>query len=324
MKKKLFCLLLVFVLVASMLSGCAEKAYPSKAIDLVCAGSAGSGGDVLLRLIASYLGTELGVTVNVVNTPGGGGIPAVQSVLDSQHDGYTLMGDQGLSSSFQTTLDEVPYDIFADRKYICKIASGPQVLCGSPNMGWEDIRDVAEYMKSNPDEEFIWGGIGKNSAANFAALEFFTESGIDVAKTTELRYGGGGEILAAIAGGHILLGSSAASGVPSFAQDGSVKPLVVCGSSRLDILPDVPCAAELGFTTLNADFWIGLSGPADMPDEAVKALDAAVQKIIANEEFQADIGKIGAVLNYVSGAEFEAVLQAEASMVQELVKLGTD
>lgn len=320
---KCLCICLSLLLAATLWAGCAKKSnYPERAIDLVCPGGAGSGGDVLLRLIAKYLSEELKVTVNVINTTGGGGIPAVQSVLAAQPDGYTLMGDQGLSSSFQESLDEVPYDIWKDRTYICKVASGPQVLCGSPDMGWEDIRDVAEYLKANPDAEFIWGGIGPNSAANFAVLEFFLESGIDPSKTTEIRYKGGGDILAAIAGGHILMGSCAASGVPSFVQSGKVKPLVVCGSSRLDILPDVPCAAELGYETLNADFWIGISGSSKLPEDVVKKIDAACKKIVENPDFKTDVGKIGAVVNYLSGEDFVTFLKDEAALVKELVKLG--
>ena len=287
-------------------------------------GSAGSGGDVLLRVICKYLADELGVTVNVINTTGGSGVPAVQSVLSAQPDGYTLMGDQAYSSSNQVNLDELPYDIFADRVYICRVASGPQVLCGSPDMGWEDIRDVAEWIASNPDEEFFWGGIGKSSAANYAVLEFMLESGIDITKTTELRYSGGGDILAAIAGGHIMLGSCAASGVPSFAQDGSVKPLVVCGSSRLDILPDVPCAAELGYRTLNADFWIGFSGSSKLPPEVIDTIREACENLIANEEFLADIAQIGAVVNYASGADMLNDMKAEIETAQKLSALGQD
>ena len=323
--KRIIALMLVALfLVASMLAGCEVAEYPSRAIEVVCAGGAGSGGDTLLRVICKYLADELGVPVNVINTTGGSGVPAVQSVLEAQPDGYTLMGDQAMSSSFQSQLEELPYDLLADRTYICRIASGPQVLCGSPNMGWENITDVAEWVKANPNEEFIWGGISKSSAANFAVLEFMTEAGIDPSATTELRYKGGGDILAAIAGGHILLGSCAASGVPSFAQDGSVKPLVVCGSSRLDILPDVPCAAELGYETLNADFWIGFSGSSKLDEKVVTKIQDACKKMIENPEFLADIGKIGAVLNYAEGEDMLNDIKAEMDLAAQLIALGND
>jgi tripartite-type tricarboxylate transporter receptor subunit TctC len=61
---KCLCICLSLVLATTLLAGCGKKStYPDKAIDLVCPGGAGSGGDVLLRLIAKYLSEELKVTV---------------------------------------------------------------------------------------------------------------------------------------------------------------------------------------------------------------------------------------------------------------------
>mgnify|MGYP002556349376 CR=1 FL=1 len=109
--KRILALLFSVLLIVSALPGCAQKEYPDKAIDVVCAGGAGSGGDTLLRVTCKYLSDELGVPVNVINTTGGSGVPAVQSVLDAPADGYTLMGDQAISSSYQAHLDELPYDL---------------------------------------------------------------------------------------------------------------------------------------------------------------------------------------------------------------------
>lgn len=320
MKKGFIVLLVVLAVAGTVFAQGSQEAYPTKPIDLVLASSPGSGGDVTSRLIAKHLGQELGVTVNIINTPGGSGIPAVQSVLTAPADGYTLMSEQGLSSSYQMALDEIPYDIFKDRKYICKIASGPQVLCGSPNMGWNDIRDVAAFIKANPGKEFFWGGIGISSAANFAVIQFMNSCGVDITKTKEVRYDGGGKILAAIAGGHIMIGSCAASGVPPFVQDGSVKPLVVSGSSRLATLPDVPCATELGLTELTADFWIGISGSKNIPDSVVKTIEAAAEKISKNPAFIADLAKVGVVVNFVGSADMPAALEKEGTAVRKMVK----
>jgi len=324
MKKILLTLLVIASISMLFANGAQEVAYPTKPIDLVCAGSAGSGGDTMTRVIAMYLGRELGVTVNVINTAGGGGIPAVQSVLDAAPDGYMLVADQGLSSSFQLAMDPgaVPYDIMKDRKFICKVSSGPQVLCGSTKMGWNDISDVGKYLKEGNYKDFFWGGIGANSAANFAVLEFCQAYDIDRQKMTEIRYKGGGDILAAIAGGHIMIGSCAASGVPSYVQDNMVKPLVICGASRLDILPGVPCAADLGLNNLTADFWIGISGRADLPAKVVTTINEAVKKVIANKDFLAALGRIGGVVNYIGPEEMPAAIEKEGATVAELVAMG--
>lgn len=327
MKRTVICVVLILATVSLLFArGASESAetYPKRAIDLVCAGSAGSGGDTLARVIAIYLGEELGVTVNVINTAGGSGIPAVQSVLDAAPDGYTLMADQGYSSSFQYALNpgSIPYDIVKDRRYIAKISSGPQVLCGSANMGWTDIRDVARYLKEGNYKELTGGGISPSSAANFAFLQFCLAYGIDFSNFKEIRYTGGGDILAAIAGGHISIGSCAASGVFSYVQDNLVLPLVVCGPARLASLPNVPSAAELGLDTLTADFWIGISGRADLPEYVVTTIDNAAQRVIKNDRFLADIAKIGAVVNYVGPHDMQKAIVDEGAMVIELVKLG--
>jgi len=58
--------------------------YPTRSIDFIIASSAGSGGDVLTRLIAKYMSEELKVGINVLNQGGGNGIPAVQAVLSAK------------------------------------------------------------------------------------------------------------------------------------------------------------------------------------------------------------------------------------------------
>lgn len=305
-----FISIMVLVLLLTMSFGCAaEKPYPNKAIDFVVPASAGSGGDILTRVIANYLSKELGVAINVVNTPGGSGIPAVQGVLSAKPDGYTLLADQALSSSYQTILKELPYKV-EDRTFISRIGKGPQVLSGSVKMGWKDLNDVKAWIEKNPND-FIWGGISNTSAANFAVLQFLNAAKVDISKTKELRYGGGGEILAAIAGDHILLGSCAASGVPPFAESKKITPLAVAGSSRLAMLPDVPCAKEQGFPDFNVGFWVGLSGPAKLPQEVVTTIDKAVNKIIKDPNFIKELDKIGVVVDYADAKKMAADVKAE-------------
>lgn len=313
-------LAVIVLMVLSIVPGCTtEKPYPNKAIDLVVPASAGSGGDILTRVIANYLGKELGVSINVVNTPGGSGIPAVQSVLDAKPDGYTLLADQALSSSYQTILKELPYKV-ENRTFICRVGKGPQVLSGSIEKGWKNLNDVKAWIEANPND-FIWGGISNTSAANFAVLQFLNAAKVDISKTKELRYGGGGEILAAIAGGHVLLGSCAASGVPPFAESGKIQPLAVAGSSRLAMLPDVPSASEQGFPEFKVGFWVGLSGPGNLPGDVVTTLDTAINKVIKNPKFIEELDKIGVVVDYADAKQMQADVKAEGEEAGFFVSL---
>ncbi len=309
MKRRLMlvsCLVLACLPVFSAGSG----DYPTKPIDLIVPGSAGSGGDVLTRVIAKYLSRELGVGVNVLNIAGGNGIPAVQAMLTAKPDGYTLLADQALSSSYQMLIKELPYKV-DDRTFVVKFAKGPQVLCVNPNSGWKDLNDVAKFARENPGK-LIWGGISASSAADLVQLQFFKAAGIDVKKTKKLSYTGGGEILAAIAGGHVMLGTSAASGVPSFAQSGKVLPVAIAGSNRIGALPDTKSAAEQGFPKVTIGFWVGISGQKDLPQKIIAAIDAAARKIIVRQDFLLDLDRLGTVLDFADSSKMRADVKEEA------------
>ena len=66
--KRLSIVLVLLLLACSLVTAQAQQetaSYPTKPIDFVIASSAGSGGDVLTRLIAKYMSEELGVGINV-------------------------------------------------------------------------------------------------------------------------------------------------------------------------------------------------------------------------------------------------------------------
>ena len=321
--KRLSIVLVLLLLACSLVTAQAQQeaaSYPTKPIDFVIASSAGSGGDVLTRLIAKYMSEELGVGINVLNQGGGNGIPAVQSVLNAKPDGYTFLADQALSSSYQMLLSDLPF-VVEERNFIVRFAKGPQVLCINPNQGWKDLNDVAKFAKENPGE-LIWAGISSSSAADLVQLQFMRAAGINVKQTKKLAFTGGGEILSAIAGGHAMLGTSAASGVPSFAQSGKVLPIAVAGSSRIASLPDVKSAAEQGFPEVTIGFWIGLSGRPDLPQNVVDTILAAARKVKENENFLADLGKLGLVLDYAETTQMKNDILDESKSVKELQLFG--
>ena len=321
--KRLSLVLVIFFIACSSIFAQAQQeaaSYPSKPIDFVIASSAGSGGDVLTRLIAKYMSDELGVGVNVLNQGGGNGIPAVQAVLNAKPDGYTFLADQALSSSYQMLLSNLPFDV-NDRAFIVRFGKGPQVLCVNPSRGWKDLNDVAKFAKENPGQ-LVWAGISASSAADLVQLQFLKAAGIDVKQTKKLSFTGGGEILSAIAGGHAMLGTSAASGVPSFAQSGKVLPVAVAGSSRIDALPDVKSAAEQGFPEVTIGFWIGLSGRSDLPDYVIDAITAAARRVKERKDFLTDLGRLGVVLYYAEGEDMRQDVHKESAEVKALQLFG--
>jgi tripartite-type tricarboxylate transporter receptor subunit TctC len=299
----------------------AEPKYPTRAIDVVVPASPGSGSDVLTRVFAKYLSKELDQPVNVVNRAGGNGVPCVLSVMTAAPDGYSLIGDQGFSSSYQLLSKDLPYKV-EDRIFICKFGRGPMALVCDPKLPWKSLDDVAKAAKAAPDK-FIWGGLGGQSVGDYVQLQFFSAAGLDIPKLKKVVYQGGGQILAAVAGGHVQFGVTAASGAPSFTQSGKVRALVVSGDKRVAALSDVLSAKEAGYPNVNAAFWCGLSGPPKLPQYIVDKINAAVKKLVDSKDFIADLEKIAVVPYYVGPEEMKKEVLAEGADTGRLEMLSS-
>src|SRR5262245_61735941 len=65
------------------------QSYPSRPVRLIVGFTAGSGPDIVARLLAQWLSERLGEQVIVENRPGGAGNIATEAVVRAAPDGYT-------------------------------------------------------------------------------------------------------------------------------------------------------------------------------------------------------------------------------------------
>ncbi|MBC7377067.1 MAG: ABC transporter substrate-binding protein, partial [Burkholderiaceae bacterium] len=68
----------------------AQAAWPSRTVKIIVPFSAGSGTDILARIVADYLGKSLGQAFVVDNRQGADGILGTDMITKAAPDGYTL------------------------------------------------------------------------------------------------------------------------------------------------------------------------------------------------------------------------------------------
>ena len=68
-----------------------QGTFPSQPVRLVVPQSAGSGGDIVARLLADPLAWALGQPVVVDNKPGANGVVATNYLKQQRADGHTVM-----------------------------------------------------------------------------------------------------------------------------------------------------------------------------------------------------------------------------------------
>src|SRR5262249_35250297 len=93
----------------------AAEAYPSRPITIIVPFGAGSGTDIVTRIIAQPLGTALNQNIVVDNRQGANGAIAAAYVAKAPPDGYTLlMSTNSPHSSNPFLLKNIAYDPVKD------------------------------------------------------------------------------------------------------------------------------------------------------------------------------------------------------------------
>ena len=306
---------------ASPVKASAASSYPDKQINLVVAFGAGGTNDLGSRLIADYLAKKWKRQVVVVNKPGGNGVPAVLDVLNAKPDGYTLLVDVNASSAIQTAaMISLPYKL-TDRTLLCRVLTASDIVCSSLSRPWKNLKDVADFVKSNP-RDFKWGALGDASMSTLNIGMFIDGIGVDVKTTKKVDFNAAAEQLSALAGGHIDLMMFSVPGLMPLIEAKKVQPIVALGG-KIGKLPGVQTTEEAGFGWWNTSYWLGISGPSNLPEDIIEKWESALKEAANDPEFKSKAESIGFRMAFVDyKGHKKAVLEEEQRWKAVAQKLG--
>ena len=123
-------------------------AWPSKPIKLVVPYAPGGTTDVVARMVAEYLGQQLGQNIIVDNKPGKGAMVGTALVAKAAPDGYTLLMSviSGLSIS-PTLYGGGDFDPMGDFIHISIASRNPSVLVVNPSFRGQDLQGVCRLRQ---------------------------------------------------------------------------------------------------------------------------------------------------------------------------------
>jgi tripartite-type tricarboxylate transporter receptor subunit TctC len=303
------------------------KDWPEKAITIIVPWAAGGGTDIVARSLAPKLSKRLGVPVQTVNKPGGSGIPGTLEAVSAAPDGYTLLWDCGGTSSMQYALaTDLPYKVF-ERTYIARATTTPEGLMVPASSPWKTMDDLANAVRTDPSSVTFGmiGGTGIPDVLVYQLKAALKAKGVDVSKTRMVTYKGGGELVPAVAGGHVNVAFVSPGEMIAMLSAGKIRVLGVTSPTgkRYKGWPDVPTMAEAGFPTVDTYFWVGLSAAPGLPGNMVKTLDNAMRDAIKEAERDpavvAAFEKLGLTTGYLSGDEYKNFVREEGERVKVAV-----
>lgn len=291
--------------------------YPSRPIEIVVPFSPGGSTDLSARILAEGLQRKLGVPVRVNNLTGGQTLPAVEHVRNAAPDGYKLLLDgQSQTVLLEQVVPDLPFDIM-DRTFIAETVLLNNVMYVRPDSRFEKLGDVAEALRSDP-ASVSWGSLGGTGLSDTGFLRLFKEAGANKDDTREVVFSGGAEVVVQVAGNHVDLGISSPTSLKPYVEAGQLRALTVLGKSRNVLYPDTPTSEEDGLPDVTAIQWNGISGPPGMDPEVVTILHGAVQELLADKEFVAQLTNIGLDPYPSEIGDMEKLVAAEREQVKAL------
>jgi len=281
--------------------------YPSKAVRMIVGFPAGGGSDLVARIIAQRLGTELGQQAVVENRPGASANIAAELVAKAQPDGYTLLfGNSSLAIS-PAVFSKMAYSPTRDLVPISLASQYPFTLVAHPSLPVTTVKQLVALAKSKPNAlDYASSGAGTMSHMAMELLRIKTGVRIN-----HLPYKGAAPQSVALLTGE---GQVAFIVLPVAVQHwrtGKLRGLGVAGPKRSELAPDVPTMIEAGIAGHTAMQWNGLLAPARTPQAVLDKLHQAWLSALKSPEVVKRIVASGAEPSSNSPAQFAAFLKEE-------------
>jgi tripartite-type tricarboxylate transporter receptor subunit TctC len=257
----------------------AEPAYPDRPVRLVVAFPPGGAADILGRIAAQHLSSNLGQQVVVDNRGGAGGLIATEITARANPDGYTLFFTSIPHVINPHLYKKVTYDALKDFTPVIQFVAVPLMMAAGPSVPAKTVKEVIATAKAKPGQ-VNYGSGGSGSSSHLAMELFKSLAQVDM---THVPYKGTGPLITDMLGGQI--GLTIASAVPLTPQvkSGKLRAIGMTGPKRSPAFPDVPAIAESvpGYEVVN---WFGIVAPAGVPKQVVARVNAELNKALQSPE----------------------------------------
>lgn len=315
MSRRSIGILCVVVLALAVAPGPARaQDYPSRPIKLLIHTPPGSLVDVLGRLIAHDLSERLGQSIVVDNRTGAMTQIAVDALVRSPPDGYTLMINTSEATMMPFLKKGYRYDAIKDFTPIALCVTSWTVFAVNPKVPANTLPELIAYSKREPaGVRYGSGGVG--GVLHIAVEMLKLKSG---GNFVHVPYRGGGQAATDAISGQIEMVSMGLAST-RIAANGQLRILAQTGPSRHPMLPDVPTTAEAGQPEVRMDTWFGLVGPPNMPGAITERLARELDVVLKGAALQDKLAKAGLAVDYKPQARFVSFMQGDVEKWRTLL-----
>ena len=145
--------------------------YPTRQVRVIIGLSAGSGVDVMARVVAQKLSEAMGQSFIIENRPGAGSNIATRMAAAAPPDGYTLFLVTVANAINATLYKNLEFDVLRDFAPISLAGTAPNVLVVNPALPVKSVQELIALAKAKPGK--LTAGSSGNGTSPQMAGELF-------------------------------------------------------------------------------------------------------------------------------------------------------
>jgi len=294
------------------------QTYPDHPIRMIVPYTPGGQFDIHARLLAEKLKDLLGQPIVIENRPGGGTMIGAEAVAKSPDDGYTLLfAGANMFAILPQVYRKISYKV-SDFQTISLVSDLPMGLVVSAHqIPADNLPAFVSYVKARPGS-INFGTSGTGGAQHLIGELANLRMGLNM---THIGYRGTPEVLTGLLGGQIPV---TFDGMTAYLPNaGPGKPLKILGMSsaqRVEVAPDIPTFAELGYPEMTVSTRGGIVAPAGTPRAIIDKLHDAIVAANSDRQVRAAVLKGAAIPRTSTPEEFDAVIRSDGAIWGEVVR----
>lgn len=257
----------------------AQEKFPSRPVDVVVPWGPGGGADAMARQAARLAEPILGVAMPVANISGASGNAGMTRIATNPADGQTVGVLIAITvSSWATGLGTArPKDFTV----VGFMQNSPSMLLVPKDSPFKTAKELLDHAKANPGKlRVATSGYGSQDdiTLRYLASKGYPMTNVPFARPAE-RY-------ASTVGAHTDVIYEEPGDVVQFIKSGDLRPLLIFDDSRHESFQDVTTSKELGLQISDLPNFRTLVVKAGTPEDKVKVLRAAFDKVLASPEWK--------------------------------------
>ncbi|UYN95484.1 MAG: tripartite tricarboxylate transporter substrate binding protein [Enhydrobacter sp.] len=292
--------------------------WPNRPVTLYMGFPAGSGVDVVARLLQPSLEKSLGQRLVIDYKSGAGGNLASETVAKAKPDGYTfLLGTAATHGVNAALYKKLPFDVEADFTPVGNIVDVPNVLAINPAViDAKDVKDFIAKVKAEPGK-YSFASTGNGTGTHLAFAAFNAQAGLNM---VHVPYKGGPDATNSLLKGETCCSFPLLQAMLQHARAGRVRLLGVTTARRVAVVPDLPTIAEQGLPGYESFIWFGIFAPKGLDPAIVARMNAALKTAIEDPEVNKKLVELGNTPRYETAQQFVATVKADRAKWAEVVK----